>query len=107
VRNDNFYPGSSACFFFFPHVSQLTAYPELTRSDRPCGELTPAVVKAATDEKKSVFIWDTSLPGFGLRVTAAGRRSWPVQYKRHGVSRRRNLPGVLDLSAQGSQGDPG
>jgi integrase len=62
-------------------------------------KLTPAVVKAATGEKKPVFIWDTSLPGFGLRVTAAGHRSWPVQYKQHGVSRRRNLPGVLDLSA--------
>ncbi len=52
-----------------------------------------------TDEKELVFIWDRSLPGFGLMITAAGHRSWPVQYKQLGVSRRRNLPGVLDLSA--------
>jgi integrase len=62
-------------------------------------KLTPAVVKKATEEKKPVFIWDATLPGFGLMVTAGGHRSWPVQYKQHGVSRRRNLPGVLDLRA--------
>jgi hypothetical protein len=54
-------------------------------------KLTPAVVEKVTDEKKSVFIWDSTLPGFGLMVTAAGHRSWRVQYKQHGVSRRRNL----------------
>jgi integrase len=62
-------------------------------------KLTPALVKKTTDEKKPVFVWDTSLPGFGLMITAAGHRSWPVQYKQRGVSRRRNLPGVLDLGA--------
>jgi hypothetical protein len=54
-------------------------------------KLTLAVVEKVTDETKPVFIWDTTLPGFGLMVTAAGHRSWPVQYKQHGVSRRRNL----------------
>jgi integrase len=58
-------------------------------------KLTPALVRDATGP---VFIWDTTLPGFGLMVTANGHRSWLIQYKHHGVSRRRNLSGILDLA---------
>src|SRR5467141_155184 len=65
-------------------------------------KLSAAVVTRATDEAiaagASVFIWDTSMPGFGLMVTAAGHRSWLIQYKQNGVTRRRNLSGMLDLT---------
>jgi integrase len=62
-------------------------------------KLTPAVVKKHTDAKAPVVVWDASMPGFGLMVTAAGHRSWLIQYKHHGKSHRRNLSGVLDLSS--------
>src|SRR5258707_1323154 len=65
-------------------------------------KLTVGIAVRAVDEaiatKAPVFIWDTSMPGFGLMVTAAGHRSWLVQYKQGGVTRRRNLSGVLDLA---------
>ena len=32
--------------------------------------------------------WDDSLPGFGLRVSAGGRRAWVLLY-RHGTLKRR------------------
>ena len=30
---------------------------------------------------KDRFIWDERLPGFGVKVTPAGRRSYVVQYR--------------------------
>jgi site-specific recombinase XerD len=37
------------------------------------------------------FFWDTTLPGFGLQVTAAGTRSYVLQYRADGLSRRMKL----------------
>jgi integrase len=62
-------------------------------------KLTPALVRRAIEDKKPVFIWDTSLPGFALSVTKAGHHSWPVQYRHRGKSQRKNLSGVLGLDA--------
>ena len=35
--------------------------------------------------------WDANLPGFGVRVSAAGRRSWVVMYRSGGIKRRLTL----------------
>jgi integrase len=64
-------------------------------------KLTPAFVqkaKAQSDAERTLY-WDTSLPGFGLQVTAAGHRSWVVQYRAAGRSRRMAIDGVLNLAA--------
>jgi integrase len=65
----------------------------------PIKELTPAfVAKAGADEgaERTVF-WDERLPGFGLMVTAAGHKSWVVQYRHGHASRRMTIDGVLSL----------
>jgi integrase len=54
--------------------------------------------KAQPGAERSLY-WDTSLPGFGLQVTAAGHRSWVVQYRVAGRSRRMAIDGVLNLAA--------
>lgn len=38
-----------------------------------------------------VDYWDASLSGFGLRVSAAGRKSWIVMYRHGGVKRRMTI----------------
>ena len=64
-------------------------------------ELTP---RAAT------FIeWDVDLPGFGLRVTANGSKSWIVEYRaggggRRAPSRRMTLGSIATLSADKARG---
>ena len=51
-------------------------------------KLTKRTVEAAGPKGRDYFIWDDDLPGFGLRVFASGRRSYLVQYKAAGRTRR-------------------
>ncbi|HEX2353072.1 MAG TPA: Arm DNA-binding domain-containing protein, partial [Xanthobacteraceae bacterium] len=62
-------------------------------------KLTAAFVKEATAEptdERTVY-WDAALPSFGLLVTAAGHKSYVVQYRHRKTSRRYTIKGVLTL----------
>jgi integrase len=59
--------------------------------------VTDAAPVAGKD--RTVF-WDTTMPGFGLMVTRNGARSYVVQYRAHGRSRRLTLnASALSLDA--------
>lgn len=62
--------------------------------------LTPQFVKkaAAAEGAARTIYWDTGLEGFGLMVTATGHKSWVVQYRAKGASRRYTIPGKLTLA---------
>jgi integrase len=49
-------------------------------------------------DKGQVFHWDSETKGFGLRITSAGARSWIVQGRVHGKTRRYTL-GPFELLA--------
>lgn len=51
-------------------------------------KITKRVVDAAQVREKDYVIWDDELPGFGLRVFASGKRSYVIQYRAAGRSRR-------------------
>lgn len=51
-------------------------------------KLTKRIVDAADVREKDYFIWDDELPGFGLRVFASGKRSYLIQYRAAGRTRR-------------------
>ena len=51
-------------------------------------KLTKRIVEAAEIKKSDYFIWDDELPGFGLRVFLSGKRSYLVQYRANGRTRR-------------------
>src|SRR5262245_49153002 len=79
----------------------LTARHHVTFHEGPTmrTKLTPAFVQKARAEpgaERSLF-WDQDMPGFGLVVTASGHRSFIVQYRANGRSRRMTIDGVLSL----------
>src|SRR5262249_42063116 len=62
--------------------------------------LTASFIKTARAEtgKERRVYWDANLPGFGLVVTGAGAKSYCVQYRANGRSRRLTLNGNLILA---------
>lgn len=51
-------------------------------------KLSKRSVDQAEAGEKDYFIWDDELPGFGLRVFKSGKRSYLVQYRAKGRTRR-------------------
>lgn len=51
-------------------------------------KITKRVVDAAGVREKDYVIWDDELPGFGLGVFTSGKRSYVIQYRARGRSRR-------------------
>ncbi len=57
-----------------------------------------AVAEASAPADGRVEFWDTELPGFGLRVSDGGRKSWQLMYRIDGRKRRMTLGGYPALS---------
>ncbi len=51
-------------------------------------KLTKRFVEAVAPQSKGHVVWDDEFPGFGLRVYPSGKRSYIVQYRSRGRSRR-------------------
>lgn len=51
-------------------------------------KLTKRVVDAAQPGEKDYFLWDHEIPGFGLRVLRTGKKSYLIQYRSGGRTRR-------------------
>lgn len=51
-------------------------------------KLTKRIVDAADVREKDYFLWDDELPGFGLRIFSSGKRSYLIQYRAAGRTRR-------------------
>ena len=50
--------------------------------------LTKRIVDAAEPRERDYFVWDDDLPGYGLRVFASGKKSYVIQYRALGRTRR-------------------
>ena len=59
-------------------------------------KLTKRLVDAAEARPAEYFVWDSEIPGFGLRVLPSGRKGYVVQYRAGRRSRRISLgPGTV------------
>jgi hypothetical protein len=53
--------------------------------------LTKRMVEAAEIRPADYFLWDDDLPGFGARILPSGKRTYLVQYRSGGRSRRASI----------------
>jgi hypothetical protein len=44
-------------------------------------KLTKSVIDSIVPASKDQFIWDSGIPGFGLKVTPTGRKVYVLQYR--------------------------
>ena len=51
-------------------------------------KLTKKIVDASKPSEHEHFVWDGDLPGYGLRVFPSGKKSYMIQYRRNGRTRR-------------------
>ena len=54
----------------------------------PTVDLTPRLARDATPGPNDTFLFDRTMPGFGLRIHPSGRTVWIVQARIEGRSRR-------------------
>ena len=54
-------------------------------------KISKRTVDSAEAQTKDYIIWDDELPGFGLRVFPSGKRSYVIQYRTRGRSRRYSI----------------
>jgi hypothetical protein len=47
-------------------------------------KLTKTIVQKLPTRDRVYIAYDDSLPGFGVRITPNGARSWIVEYRPHG-----------------------
>jgi integrase len=51
-------------------------------------KLTKKLIDACNPQVKEYFVWDAELPGYGLRVFPTGKKSYMLQYRHLGRTRR-------------------
>ena len=51
-------------------------------------KLTKRSVEQLAVKEKDYIVFDSDLPGFGVRVMPSGKRFFLIQYRRHGRTRR-------------------
>jgi hypothetical protein len=69
-------------------------------------KLTKRIVDAAETQAAEYFVWDSDIPGFGLRVLPSGRKGYVVQYRAGRRSRRISLGIREALQDEGGFGQP-
>jgi integrase len=85
--------------FFLRYINVFVDYPRAFRTVErteleygwPMPKLTKRLVDASETRPTEYFVWDSEIPGFGLRVLPSGRKGYVVQYRAGRRSRRISL----------------
>ena len=66
--------------------------------------LTDQIVRAAkASDSRQLFLWDTQIAGFGVRITPGGAKSFVTQHRVNGQSRRVTIGSYPDWTVQAAR----
>jgi len=51
-------------------------------------KLTKRIVETQKSKDKTYFVWDSELTGFGLKILPSGKKTYLIQYRMGGRSKR-------------------
>lgn len=61
----------------------------MAKSKRPKQKLTKRAVERLEREEEQFIVWDTEIPGFGVRLRPSGRRVYILKYRtKTGIQRK-------------------
>jgi integrase len=61
--------------------------------------LTRLLIEGTTANGRDSFIWDSDVPGFGVRVGSSGRKTYVIRYRTvHGTSRYHTIARTCDMT---------
>jgi integrase len=63
-------------------------------------KLTKRAIDSVELTGKEQFVWDGSMEGFGLRITAKGKKTFCIQYRRYGRTRRMKIGTVGKITVE-------
>lgn len=62
-------------------------------------KLTKTIIDTAKASDTELWLWDSTLPGFGVRVRTSGRKTYIARYRTHdGTQRKLNIGRCTDLT---------
>ena len=61
-------------------------------------KITKTLIDAATTKSADSFVWDSDVPGFGIRVRSSGRKTYVIRYRNiYGQSRYHTICRTCDM----------
>ena len=65
--------------------------------------LTKRLIDSFRPDGCDRIVWDSEIPGFGLRLLPSGKRAWLIQYRTQGRTRRYTLGACTVLTPHESR----
>ena len=56
-------------------------------------KLTKKFIESVAPTDRDQYLWDQTIPGFGVRIFPSGKRSYVVQYRMKGTRQRKRTLG--------------
>src|SRR5438445_6337439 len=80
------------CFWLLPECFRISEVKDMAERKRALTRLM--VERLPPDPRRDLFLWESKVPGFGVRVYPSGKRMYVFQYRTKARQQRRVAIGM-------------